>query len=554
MLAIKNFNIFDFVNRDPRTYRLKLATADIRPRTRGKGDRVRGLRKSKPFWNVLGDAGIVSTILRVPVTFPAEKMRGRLLAGMSIPDLRGSQGTGFVWVRDGQTAPAGDGVVTGTLQPDAKGFTGELPGGPVLIDNTHASVPFAIRKAPRGYRLRIQGRTIPVPPGNYSPWVRLAFPIGQGRRVHGSCRFLLTWNHNSPHLYATPIHIDPERPAMPISWPPYYSMALAKRQGSFATAGIAEDTAAYNEDVIDDQGFLDQVYDIHNEREVMFLHDLSRTRSGVSCCVFDTPDRIQHMFYREYTEAGDDPRETVLADLYQRMDHLVGVVRKQMRKRDILFVLSDHGFTSFRRGVNLNTWLCDQGYLALRNDAEHPGDLQQADWAHTRAFALGLSGIYINRSGREHEGCVPDHDVDALLDELAGLTDPETGDTAILHVPRADQAYHGPYHDQGPDLVIGYAAGYRVSWSGALGRLEEGVFSDNDRRWSGDHCVDPEVVPGVLFSSTPIKATTHPRLIDIAPTVLSLFDVPTPKYMDGKPLPIDPIAPASSKKKTPVHE
>jgi predicted AlkP superfamily phosphohydrolase/phosphomutase len=543
-------NIFDFVNRDPGTYQLRLSTADIRPRAKGKGDQVRGLRKSKPFWHVLSEAGVVSTILRVPVTFPAEKMRGRLLAGMSVPDLRGSQGTGFAWAPEGYPLPDADALAVGTLAKTKKGYAGTLPGGPPLPgkeEESFATLAFHL-DAPASnnpnlrYRLRIQGRRVPLTPGAYSPWIRVAFSIGRGKRAHGITRFLLLEedDNHTVRLYATPVHIDPERPAMPISWPNYYAMALAKRQGSFATAGIAEDTAAYNEDVIDAQGFLDQVYAIHEEREAMFLHDLARTRSGVSCCVFDTPDRIQHMFYREYAEAGDDPRDTVLAHMYRRMDDLVGKTRKRMRKRDILFVLSDHGFTAFRRGVNLNTWLREQGYLVLKKDAGLPDGLQQADWAHTRAYALGLSGIFLNRAGREREGVVPEEAADSLLEELvdklAGLTDPDTGETAIHRAHRADRVYDGPYRDQAPDLIMGYAAGYRVSWSGALGRLEESVFSDNDRRWSGDHCVDPDVVPGVLFSSVPLGEEASPRLMDIAPTVLSLFDVPIPQYMDGRPL------------------
>src|SRR5262249_54087100 len=96
-------NIFDFLIPDLKTYQPKLSSVEIRPPRRslrlgkyrfplGKAD-VRLLRKSKPFWNVLSEHGIFNCIIRVPITFPPEKLRGVQLSAMCVPDLRGTQGT-----------------------------------------------------------------------------------------------------------------------------------------------------------------------------------------------------------------------------------------------------------------------------------------------------------------------------------------------------------------------------------------------------------------------------------------------------------------------------
>src|SRR5581483_5933943 len=118
---------------------------------------------------------------------------------------------------------------------------------------------------------------------------------------------------------------------------------------------------------------------------------------------------------------------------------------------------------------------------------------------------------------------------------LAPLVDSEAKSKAIRRVYQAPKAYRGPYKDQAPDLIVGYERGYRVSWDAAIGRTTRDIFHDNTKAWSGDHCVDPSVVPGVLFCDRPIE-TENPRLLDIGPTVLDLFGVEVPDYMDGKPL------------------
>jgi predicted AlkP superfamily phosphohydrolase/phosphomutase len=153
-----------------------------------------------------------------------------------------------------------------------------------------------------------------------------------------------------------------------------------------------------------------------------------------------------------------------------------------------------------------------------------------------------LAGIFINQCGRESQGIVQSGAnaqqlVRELCEGLTGLTDPENGDGAVaIHeaVPRGS-VYHGPYVAAAPDIIVGYNVGYRVSWDAAVGKCGATVFSDNTKAWSGDHCIHPSLVPGVLFSSHKLNAA-EARIIDLGPTILDLLGVATPAYMDGKSL------------------
>jgi predicted AlkP superfamily phosphohydrolase/phosphomutase len=204
-------------------------------------------------------------------------------------------------------------------------------------------------------------------------------------------------------------------------------------------------------------------------------------------------------------------------------------------------VISDHGFSSFRRGINLNAWLLSEGYLTLNHDATGAAEwLREVDWSRTRAYCLGLTGLFLNIRGREQLGIVaPGAEAGTLKREirskLRNLIDQETGEIGIREAFDTATLYAGPYLENGPDLLIGYNAGYRVSWDCASGVVAGPVFTDNTKPWSGDHCIDPRLVPGVLFCNRAIEAD-DPALIDIAPTALQLFGIQPPPWMDGRPL------------------
>ena len=551
--------IFDFLHRDPRTYLPHLSSAQIRPPRRllrlGRfaiplGRPVlRLLRRSKPFWAVLGEHGIFSTVLRVPITFPPERFNGLLLSGMCVPDLRGTQGsfTFFTTAPEKQTHIGGERL---PLVRDSGYLYGDLPGPPITGSSDGQASKTRLRLRPTGNgvaRLEVGRERLDLRVGEYSEWTPVEFRLGPGMKAGGICRFYLKQLEPALELYVTPINIDPERPALPVSHPAVYATYLSKRLGRYATLGLAEDTWALNESVLDDASFLKQCDLFFEERRRMLRNALENMREGCIVCVFDTTDRVQHMFWR-YRDAGhpaqldDDPgafREAIERS-YEQGNEVVREVMQQLRPRDALFVMSDHGFESFRRGVNLNAWLLREGYLHLKEGASGDAEwLREVDWGRTRAYAIGLGGMYLNIRGREAQGIVAAAEADALkrelIEKLSGLRDGETGSTAITRVFDTSAVNAGPYAEVGPDLTLGYAVGYRASWAAAQGQVAGPVFEDNVRRWSGDHCLDPALVPGVLFSNLRLEAS-EASLMDLAPTVLALFGVLAPGYMQGRSL------------------
>ena len=560
-------NIFDFIQRRLHDYRVEMSSVRIRPPRRSLSigkykiplarPRVEALRKSRPFWQELGDHGIFTAVLRVPITFPPEKFHGVQLSAMCVPDLRGTQGTFTLFCENdsARTPASGDGG--GDRAPvmrNGKGVSGHLigPDNPLRREPTQSQLRFQVVPGKIGDAvLRIAGNRVVLRPGVYSDWIQVPFRLAPGVTAHGICRFLLRQYGPPFEMYATPINIDPNRPVMPISHPPVYAVYLAKQHGPFATLGLAEDTSSLTDGAIDERAFLQQTYDIDEERQQMFFDTLRRVRQGAVVCVFDGPDRIQHMFWRfhddQHPARGSDPaaiaeHKEVIRQMYARMDRLVGKTIDAVGDGTALIVMSDHGFKPFRRAVDLNSWLLKHGYLALKEDAVQSSTpyLEDVDWSRTRAYGLGLAGIFINQRGRESQGIVADGTekqqlVAEICDQLTGIKDPEQDNIAIHEAVPRGRVFQGPYVDAAPDIIVGYNVGYRVSWETASGKCSGAVFADNLKAWSGDHCIHPDLVPGILFTTEKL-GQTGADIMDVAPTVLELLGVPTPGYMDGHSL------------------
>ena len=552
-------NIFDFIDRDRRTYLPVLTGAHVgrvtkyfrlgRYRIPRERPEIRLMRKSKPFWVVLGEHRIWSTILRVPITFPPDRFYGAELSAMSVPDLLGTQGTFLLFTtrQSGERFAEGGVRVAVTVSGDRIDASVEGPENPFAADGRPLTTPLRITldRPKKQAAIESDSTQLTLAVGELSGWVTLRFKAAPGISVSGITRLLLIEMDDHVSMYMSPINLDPAKPAMPVSHPGYYSMYLAKRIGPYATLGLAEDTWALNEGVTNERVFLQQTYDIDRERQDMFFAALDRLRKGTLVCVFDATDRIQHMFWRYLDpkhparRTAPDGHQDAILDLYRHNDAMVGLVMQKLGKDDVLMVVSDHGFNSFRRGVNLNAWLRQEGYLTLKPGADGRGDwLADVDWTATRAYSIGLTGIFLNLEGREAQGIVQQGAAAAALKaqiarKLSGLRD--GAEIAIREAFDTATLYSGPYVENAPDLLIGYNAGYRVSWAGATGIVAGPVFDDNTKAWSGDHCIDPRLVPGVFFCNRKIDAET-PALVDIAPTALKLFGIEPPPYMDGRPL------------------
>ena len=548
--------IFDFLRRNPKTYLPELALNRYEQKNAFLPPKAVNLRRGVPLWDVLGAAGKSSTVLRCPCTYPPDAVRGQMLSGMGVPDLRGGLGTSTFYTTSEAVTPRESENVVRLHSAGDHNFATHLigPRNPKAMGDLQIEVTLKVDPLSRTVTLQSEGtpRELEVRQGEWSDWLRVKFKVGLLQSIRGMVRFFLVGCEPELALYASPINFDPHSPLFAISQPPEYADEISRRIGLYYTTGMVEDHAGLNNERITERAYLDQCEIVWREREKMMLDELEAFKQGFFYCLFDTPDRIQHMFWR-FTEP-DHPANRgvspsaefaqVIDDCYRRCDLVIGKALEFSDDETLFIALSDHGFNSFRRGVHLNTWLYDNGLLALR-DGVQPGEaagdlLRQVDWAQTKAYALGLGGIYLNLKGREEQGIVPADDAELLKAELArglaGLPDAERGNTPAIHQAHAREAiYHGPYLEEAPDILVDFAPGYRISWSSSMGGVAETVFEDNVKKWSGDHIIDPDQVPGVLFMNRPFRVE-RARLLDLAPTILAALGVPKGPVMEGESL------------------
>ncbi len=557
--------IFDFIHREPESYLPFLSTSRTEPPKRTiklgslilplSGGKVELLRQGRAFWQVLEEYDIPATIFRVPSNFPPAKTKQRTISGMGTPDVLGTYGTFSFYTE--QPKELREDISGGAVFPVEvvdNVVKAQLVGPPNTFkeDNPTAVVDFTVYIDPenRMAKIVVQDEEVILKEGEWSQWVRVKFRMVRLlTSLRGICRFYLKETRPVFKLYVTPINLDPKDPAMPISTPKSYSKELCRRLGYFYTQGMPEDTKALDQGVLDDGEFLQQAEIVLEERMRMFNYELERFRSGLLFFYFSTLDQGTHTFWRlmDPKHPSYDPQlvakyGNVVETLYLKMDEALGMALGYVDENTTLIVMSDHGFAPFYRGFQLNTWLKENGYVALV-DEWRQGETEffmNTDWDNTRAYALGFNGLYINQAGREGYGIVsPGEEKEALLEELAErltqVRDPQTGLQVISHVYRADEVYQGEAMKYAPDLIIGYNWGYRASNETALGQFPRELFRDNTDKWSGDHCIDYVWIPGIILSNKKI-IYRQPALYDIAPTILAEFGIPVPKEMVGRPI------------------
>lgn len=562
-------NIFDFLTTDRNTYMPKLAGSDILPPKRnlkiGKYNfplsraKIELKRKSKSFWSIVGAKGIFSTVLRVPFTFPPEKFDGLMLSGLGTPDLRGTQGSfSFYSDAEGQDYDISEGVFGKLERVEGEGqentFKGKIKGPyhPFLKKNVPLEVPFTLKvdREKETALLTIGKEKITIEKGKLSAWVPVRFKAGLVK-ISGIAQWVLEEaKEGKPiRLYLSPINIDPSSPPMPISHPRIFSVYLARLMGPFATLGMAEDTWALNERVLSEEAFLEQVYTCHYEREKTFFDTFKKYKSGLMVQVFEATDRIQHMFWRYLKNSGSPAEKpskdakviNAIYESYKAMDDFLGQLVVKIGPKDLLMIVSDHGFNAFNRGFHLNSWLHQEGYLVLKEGKTVSGKwYEDVDWSRTKAYGQGLNGVFLNMKGREKHGIVnPGKEADGIKERiktgLLEVVDKEKNQKAVKAAFKQEEIYRGPYMPNAPDIVVGYNVGYRVSWESAVNYVGETLFSDNTRLWSGDHAFTRGAVPGIFFCNKKIKCT-DPTLADISPTVLSAFGIPKQSFIDGRDL------------------
>ncbi len=530
--------IYDFLRRDPGNYGPAFSISEAIPPESVlslfgmelplEDGAIINRRKGTPFWSSIENDGGASTVLRVPVTFPPDPIH-RMLAGMGVPDLLGTQGTYTLYTTRPTSNSSSESTRAVRVRPDRNGLIQTLlvgPAHPLKKGAPPLSVELTVRPDGDDAIVELDGEIIHLAAGQWSDWAVISFPFMGLASVNGMVRLNLVSSYPRLQLYVSPIHIDPLEPVVPLSSPPGYAAQLVDEIGMYHTLGMPEETWSLNEGHLSDHAYLEMIRTILAEREAMFYNALDKHDSDLVVAVFVQTDRVSHMFYRGidtlhslHADSDAEAREAIHW-IYKEADRILGETVSRMGPDDRLIVLSDHGFAPFRWAVNLNRWLADEGLLVLKDSAATSSvGFREVDWTRSKAYAIGLNSVYINRSGREARGIVGENEAGQIkrqiMQRLPAVVDENNGSQIVAEVFDGALLYPGNGNGDAPDLVIGYQPGYRASWQTTLGGIPTNLIELNARKWSGDHCIFPDAVPGVLFTSFhPQRAITE--IVDIA--------------------------------------
>ncbi|MBW1881152.1 MAG: alkaline phosphatase family protein [Deltaproteobacteria bacterium] len=579
--------IFDFVHRDPATY-MPISSSTPPPEEPGPvlhffgyhlpltSPQPQNNRTGTPFWDPLVAAGVDVEVYRVPGNFPSPVSEAKVLSGMGTVDLRGGYGTYTLYTsRPTERADVKGDIQLVTVQDhDLDGIpdtaSGVLRGPPDLFRMEPGAIPqlsdyltervtFHVDPEHEAVVIQVDGNDVLLAEGEWSDWVPVrydALPWGLAA-VDGVVRFYARQLRPDFQVYASPVNISPANPAMPVTSPEGWAKELYDLLGYYYTQGMPEDTNALKDRVFDDDDYAKQVALVQDDTDAMLDLALRRFERGdLTFIYFSDIDLQCHMLWRhgdpKYIGAPphpaiDDPemshRHALDIDGYHMdVDRRVGEVRERLPEGTVLLVMSDHGFAPYTRKVHLNAWLRDHGYLTLK-DGEKTGSIPagDVDWSRTKAYGYGFNGIYLNLEGREAEGIVAPEDADALMEEIAAgleaLVDPKDGKRVVVEAYLTREIYSGTRVAEGPDMVVGYDEHYGTSDASTLGEIEEPIVEDNTSRWSGNHLMSPDVVPGVLLVNREIEGDGY-DLTDLPVTLLAHYGIAPVQGMVGEPIPL----------------
>ncbi len=572
--------IFDFIHRDPATmmphlslsktaspeWNLSLGSWVI---PLGSGS-VEQLRQGPAFWQILEEHGVPTTVFRMPANFPPVTSTGKSLSGMGTPDILGTPGI-FSFYTDEPPDNAKDiaggrvfeveiinDTISASLMGPQNSFRripkdsssqngGSNTNSELEYVNPDLEIDFTVYLDPDESvaKFLVQDEEFILKEGEWSDWVPVDFEaVPYLVSISAIGRFYLQQVRPHFRLYVSPLQIDPMQPAMPISTPPGWAQELAEELGYFYTQELPEDTAVLDEGIFDGGEFWQQAQLVFDEQRRALDYSLRNFKEGFLFFYFSSVDQGSHMLWRYRDEqhpnfSHDEKLALGIQTLYQQIDEALGDVLQVVDESTTVIVMSDHGFAPFNRGVNLNSWLLEKGYVKLK-DPSRRGDplFLNVDWSGTRAYAFGLNGLYLNLKGRESNGIVAQGSeyqrlLDELEAELLAMSDPERDQNPVTLVVQTQRDFQGRNLDEGPDIIVGYNWGYRSSWESPLGEFTWDIFADNDRPWSGDHGMDYRLVPGVLISNRKITLQ-DPALYDLTVAVLDEYGIPKPPEMMGQ--------------------
>jgi predicted AlkP superfamily phosphohydrolase/phosphomutase len=575
--------IFDFIHRDPATYKpISSATPPIDDHGSAihffgyvipiGAPEVANNRGGTPWWDVLVERDVDVEVYRIPGNFPTPPSKARVLDGMGTVDVRGGFGTYTLYTdQPFEEDPKGDvqrvrvqdtdldgapDTVSAILRGPPDQFhlePGETPG-----DDDHLTKGVTIHLAADrdSAVIEVDGQYALVAEGEWSEWLELQFealPLGLAN-VAGTVRFYAKQLGGGFQVYASPVNVSPASPAVPVSSPDDFSIELFEEVGLYYTQGMPEETDALQDGVFSDDDYLGQVALVQDDTRRLVALALERFEPGDATFVYLSDIDLQcHMLWRHADpkdphapphparDPAVSPRHAHdIEGFYRDVDRELGEIRKRLPSETLLIVMSDHGFQSYTRKLHLNAWLRDEGYLVLKDEKQSghivAGDV---DWSQTAAYGLGFNGLYLNVAGREGEGKLTPDEATAVAGEISAkleaLRDPANGRRVVLRVDRADDVYSAERRSEGPDLIVGYDRGYGASDESTLGEITEAVFEDNTSRWSGNHLMSPDVVPGILLANRRTTGGDY-DLTDLTATLLDHYGIETPAGMVGTPI------------------
>ena len=561
-------------------------------------------RQGKTIWELSAEHGIKTRVIRFPNTFPPDHIEdGEMLSGLGVPDIRGTMGT-FSYYTTEHTAQSENTEMGGkviqitfsdnkaetiiygprnklfkrppneinlplTLEivhkdTDGKNETTPLSppsqGGDGGVENLRKKEAMTGQNNNKNQFLKIvtSAQTQVLKEDEWSDWFVLKFSFNPFVKMYGIARFYVI-SIEPLKLYLSPVNFHPENPPMPVSYPNHYAADIAKKIGLYKTLGWAIDTWALNEERIDEALFLDDMNSTVSKEIEMLKDFLGKQDARLYIQLFEFTDRIQHMFWRfreedhpAYDREKAGKYKDVIFDCYKKMDEIVGLVMEKLDDKTVLFVCSDHGFNSFKKAVNYNTWLVKNKYMTLTNEGDTKEKTLEdlfgrgqfwpnVDWESTKAYALGLGDIYINLKGREAFGIVRQGKQyekirNEIKEKLEAWVDDENGQKPVRRVYKREEVYKGFDPNLVPDLIVANNNGYRVSWQTSLGGIPKDLIEDNKKNWSADHCsLDPEITKGIFLSNMKFDVD-EANIMDIFPTILQLLNIPIPEDIDGRVL------------------
>ena len=491
--------IFDFVLREPNSY---IPYVSILPTKKSAvGEMFIPPYTTKTFFEEAADMGYPATALWWPAMFPARpELPVNTLPGLGTPDIRGQLGVGTLLTTADETKKKT--AVAKLTSAGANRFTSTLNGPAVASKGGPQALTLPVTLEivdTQSARLQVGDVKLELKLGQWSDIFEIKFKAGFLSNVHAISRVIVTDLGDVKRVYFLPLQIHPLHSTFNYASSPGFARSLWSKVGSYLTLGWPQDTTGLEENCISDDQFIALCDLIFERRKQIFHHLLADFKEGVLASIFDDLDRIQHMFYHN--------RRDVAEAWYQKLDQFVGDVAARLGPKTRFLVMSDHGFSHFAFKAHLNRWLMEQGWLVLK-DGKSEGDLASVDWSKTKAYALGLNSIYLNVAGREGQGIVQAGELEALLGEvqqrLQAWKGPD-GKNVVSAARLKHEVYNGPYARLGPDIVVGYAAGYRASSETGLGKVPAVTIEENHDHWGADHCIDKDVVPGVIFANRDLR-------------------------------------------------